>query len=271
MQHFHDLLLGQELDYGPQIIGIEGLLHHTGLIESPYHIISECFLTWIKKRNYTCLQDLQQQSGIMDIIRRAHNHEEISKEEFIYYLEYVLLILEIPSQNANKSYVIMGYAPEPVLEQVKFAITEIGCQIVKKNGGYYIIEENAKVEIAAKITGKQYDLDADMRLYNHPAVRNKLTAKADILCRLYKYLEQRAEGIKKNNFASLYGDISKLMDSLDIRHAPSKKEKEILAGMSKKEITQWYDQLFGMCVSLIILVDYAEKRRDIKELKNALG
>ena len=271
MPHFHDLLLSQELDYAPQIIGIEGLLHHTSLISSPYSIIEECFLTWVKKRNYTCLQDLQQKSGIMDIVKRAHNHENISKEDFVYYLEYVLLILDIPSENAIKSYVIMGYAPEPVLQQVKYAINEIGCRVINKNGGYYIIEEDAKIEIATKATGRQYDLDTDMRLFNHPAIRTKLTTKADILCRMYKYLEAKSSEIKKYNFSNLFGDISKLMDGLDIRHAPSKKEKEILDGMSKKEMNAWYDQLFGMCVSLIILVDYASKRRDIKELKNSLG
>ena len=41
--------------------------------------------------------------------------------------------------------------------------------------------------------------------------------------------------------------------------------------MSKKEMNAWYDQLFGMCVSLIILIDYATKRKDIKELKSILG
>lgn len=271
MPHFHDLLLGQELDYAPQIIGIEGLLYHTSIISSPYSIIEECFLTWVKKRNYTCLHELKKQSGILDIIERAQNHENITKEELIFYLEYVLLILEIPSENALRSYVLMGYDPDPILKQVKFAIGEIGCRIVRKNGGYYIVEENVNIEIAAKITGKQYDLDADMRLFNHSSIRNKLTAKADILCRLYKYLELKSNDIKKYNHSNLYGDISKLMDGLDIRHAPNKKEKEILADMSKKELNAWYDQLFGMCVSLIILVDYSSKRRDIKELKNVLG
>lgn len=271
MPHFHDLLLGQELDYAPQIIGIEGLLYHTSLISSPYSIIEECFLTWVKKRNYTSLHELKKQSGILEIIERAQNHENITKEEFIFYLEYVLLILEIPSENALRSYVLMGYEPDPILKQVKFAIGEIGCRIVSKNGGYYIVEENSKVEIAAKITGKQYDLDADMRLFNHPSVRNKLTAKADILCRLYKYLEGKSNQIKQYGFANMYDDTSKLINSLDIRHAPNKKDSEIIQGMTKKEISEWYEQLFEMCISLIILVDYAEKRKDIKELKGKLG
>lgn len=271
MEHFHDLLIRQKLDYAPQIIGIETFLHRRNLISSPYSTIEECFLTWVKKRNYTCLQDLQRKTGLMDIIEKAQSHESISKEEFIYYLEYVLLILDIPSENAIDSFVAVDYFPDPILKQVRFAIDEIGCKIIKKNGGYYIVEENAKIEIATKATGKKYDLDSDMRLFNHPSIRNKLTTKADILCRIYKYLESKSNDIKKYTFSNLYGDISKLMDGLDIRHAPSKKEKEILAGMSKKEMNDWYDQLFGMCVSLIILVDYASKRRDIKELKNSLG
>lgn len=270
MHHFYDSLLNQDLNYASQIMGIEMLLHQTPFMCSPYEAISRCFLTWEKKRNYSCLQDLQIQTGIMDIINKANYDEEITKEEFIYYLEYVLLILGIPSKKAIESYVIMGYDSQPIADQVKFSINEIGCNIIKKNGGYYIVDKNAKTEIAARITGKQYDLDADMRLFYHPSIRNKLTVKADILCRLYKYLEMHAADIKKYNLSNLYGDVSMLINGLDIRHAPSKKEKEILADMSKEEMSAWYDQIFGMCVSLVILIDYASKRRDIKELKNKL-
>jgi hypothetical protein len=60
------------------------------------------------------------------------------------------------------------------------------------------------------------------------------------------------------------------MDGLDIRHAPNKKEKEILNGMTKKELLNWYNQIFEMCVSLIILLDYTSKRKDIKALKSKL-
>lgn len=271
MPHFNDLLINQEIDYAPQILGIESLLNHTSLIQSPYRIISDSFLTWVKKRNYTCLHDLQEQSGIAGIIDRAYKHNDISKEEFIFYMEYVLLILDIPAQNAIKNHILLGYDHEPIRKQVKFNVNEIGCIIVRKNGGYYIVEQDEKVELAAAITGQQYDLSSDMRLFNHSTVRNKLTTKADILCRIYKYLEQHSVDIKRYNFSNLYDDISKLMDGLDIRHAPNKKEKEILADMGKDELIAWYNQLFGMCVSLIILVDYTSKRRDIKELKNSLG
>ena len=125
MHHFYDSLLNQDLNYASQIMGIEMLLHQTPFMCSPYEAISRCFLTWEKKRNYSCLQDLQIQTGIMDIINKANYDEEITKEEFIYYLEYVLLILGIPSKKAIESYVIMGYDSQPIADQVKFSIGSI--------------------------------------------------------------------------------------------------------------------------------------------------
>ncbi len=271
MEHFADLLAKEKLDCAPMIVGVESLLNHRGFMNSPYDTIVSCFPTWKKKRNHATLFEMQEATGISKIIRKAHDNEVLDKKDVVYYFEYVLTIIKIPSENVLKNQFIIDYDVSPVKELIKEYVNELGCKIVDKNGASYIVEVDSKTIMASKITGKQYDLDKDLMLFFHPSIRNKLNQKADILCRVYKYLEGKSNQIKQYGFANMYDDTSKLMNGLDIRHAPNKKDSEIIQGMTKKEISDWYEQLFGMCVSLIILVDYAEKRKDIKELKGKLG
>jgi hypothetical protein len=147
----------------------------------------------------------------------------------------------------------------------------MNCKVIQSENGCFIVPKSGKVELATQITKKIYNLDEDLWMYNHNSIKNNLVKKADILCRLYKYLEKKKDLIKSYQYDNIHNDITKLMDGLDIRHAPNKKEEEILNGMSKKEVLGWYDQVFQMSVSVIILLDYTQKRKDIKELKGKLG
>lgn len=146
----------------------------------------------------------------------------------------------------------------------------MGCKVIENSNGYFIVQQNGKTELATHITKSTYNLNEDMWLFNHSSNKNNIIKKADILCRLYKYIEPRKTIAKQYGYDTLQDDISKLIDGLDIRHAPNKKEAELLNGMTKKELLGWYNQIFEMCVSLIILLDYTAKRKDIKDLKAKL-
>ena len=95
--------------------------------------------------------------------------------------------------------------------------------------------------------------------------------KADILCRLYKYCETIENQAKSYGLTTLLEDITSLSNKLDVRHAPKEKQKIVLDGMSAEEVEEWFDELFRLYLSLIILVDYTSKRKDIKSLKCQLG
>lgn len=270
MDHFLDRILDAAPNYGVLIAQFEKLLSESGPLGSFNDTIEKGFIFWPHNHGYANFWEFRTKYGIYSLAKKALTpHLKVTKEEFVYYLEYLLNIIEIPKYRMDRY--IFPYNEAVIIRFLHRVIEDIDCKTVSSEQGVYVVPQNSKIEIAQKITGDKYDLDKDLYLFTHSSVKSNLIKKADILCRIYKYLEGIRPRAKSYGYDNIFGDISKLMDGLDIRHAPKKKEEEILSEMPKDEVVQWYDQLFEMCLSLIILVNYAEKRRDIKELKNALG
>ena len=271
MQHFEDAINYTLPNYNNIIYKIENLLKTQGLISSPYDLVKKNFRYWIDGYNYYNLSDFQSKTGISAIIKSAiSNKRQVSQQKFIFYLEYVLFILKIPTEEDLKLFADFEFESSSVCNIIRKCLNSMGCKLIENDSGCFIVPKDGKTELATKITKNTYNLNEDMWLFNHSSNKNNLIKKADILCRLYKYIEPKKVLAKQYGYDTLSDDISKLMDGLDIRHAPSKKEKEILNGMTKKELLEWYNQIFEMCVSLIILLDYTSKRKDIKSLKSKL-
>jgi hypothetical protein len=271
MEHFEEAIKHSKLNYNNTVKKLEIELNTVGFLSSPYDVIRENFKDWDNSFNYLSLNDLKESSGITKIISKVENSKQITRSEFIFYLEYVLFILTIPPKIHLSNLASFKFEDSTVYKIINSCLNTMNCKVIQSENGCFIVPKSGKVELATQITKKIYNLDEDLWMYNHNSIKNNLVKKADILCRLYKYLEKKKDLIKSYQYDNIHNDITKLMDGLDIRHAPNKKEEEILNGMSKKEVLGWYDQVFQMSVSVIILLDYTQKRKDIKELKGKLG
>ena len=271
MEHFEEAIKRTKLNYNNMVKKLEIELNTVGFLSSPYDVIRENFNDWDNSFNYLNLNELIESSGISKIISKVENSKQITRSEFIFYLEYVLFILTIPPRIHLSNLASFTFENSSVYKIINSCLNTMNCKVFQNENGCFIVPKSGKVELATQITKKIYNLDEDLWIYNHNSIKNNLVKKADILCRLYKYLEKKKSLIENYHYDAIYKDITKLMDALDIRHAPNKKEEEILNGMSKKEVLGWYDQVFQMSISIIILIDYTQKRKDIKELKGKLG
>ena len=269
MEHFLDNVTQAKVNYKSYIKQFEQLLKERSFLNTTLEAIEKGFIFWPLNRGYDSFLDFRASIGIARIVNKCGTSAQVTKEEFAYYLEYMLNILQIPKYCQDQ--MIYDTNESAILRVLYRVLDEIDCDIIATPQGQKVVFKNGMIEVAKEITQDEYNLDKDLYLFTHSSNKKNLIAKADILCRIYKYLETIAPKAKSYGHNNLWDDIGKLMDGLDIRHAPNKKEKEILNGMKKSEMLEWYDQLFGMSLSLIILTDYSSKRRDVKELKGRLG
>lgn len=270
MEHFLDNVMQSDIDMDGYVVQFEKMLNEDNGFCSINQAIVKGFRFSPLNRGCKDFDDFRRKTGIHVIVCTAKlQNMNITKEEFVYYLEYLLNVLQI-SVYAGPQY--SEFCSNSEVYRVLYrVIDEIGYEIIPSEQGYYLVQKNTKLEVATNITKDVYDLNSALYLYTHSSYKDNLVKKADILCRIYKYLESLRTQINQYGHGEMYRDISKLMDALDIRHSPNKKSSEAIENMTKEELLEWYDKLFEMCISLIILVDYSSKRKDIKELKNVLG
>lgn len=270
MEHFLDNVIQSDIDMDGYVVQFEKMLDEDNGFCSINQAIVQGFRFSPLNRGCKDFDDFRRKTGIHVIVWTAKlQNMNITKVEFVYYLEYLLNVLQI-SMYAMPPY-SENCSNNEIYRVLYRVIDEIGYEIIPTEQGYYLVQKNTKIEVAISITKNVYDLDSALYLYTHSSYKDNLVKKADILCRIYKYLESLRTQINQYGHGEMYRDISKLMDALDIRHSPNKKSSEAIENMSKEDLIEWYDRLFEMCISLIILVDYSSKRKDIKELKNILG
>ena len=265
MEHFVDKLLSREYDLTEEILAIENLfLRKDDYGSSIYNTVSRNFLNWHLRNNYIEFDNFFTSTGLEDIVEMCHKNCEISIEEFIYYCEYILNIFLISGVN-QRVYVRF------IKDNITNLLEKLNYVSHFADGKWHIVEKNVLVSEGADIVQDNYDLGESIYSFNYRENKGNINKKADILCRLYKYIEGITAQAKQYGYSNLLEDIKDLMNKLDIRHIATLKQATVIEGMDNSEYENWIDELFKMTLSLIVLTDYTSKKKDIKELKGMLG
>lgn len=265
MEHFVDKLLSREYDLAEEILAIEKLFLKTDNYGgSIYNTVSREFLYWRLRNNYIDFDDFFTSTGLEYIVEKCHENYGISIEEFIYYCEYILNIFLLSSVN-QRTYVRF------IKDNIFNTLEKLNYISHFDEGRWHIVEKNVLVSESADIVQDNYDLGESIYSFNYHENKGNINKKADILCRLYKYIEGITPQAKQYGYSNLLEDIKDLMNKLNIRHIVTSKQEAVIEGMDKSEYEQWIDELFKMALSLIVLTDYTAKKKDIKELKGILG
>lgn len=264
MEHFIDNLLNREYNLNDEILAVEDLFLKRNPFKSMYDVMDENFLSWKKRNNYVDFDTFFEDMGISNIVEKCNYKIPISLDEFLYYCEYMLnmLVFEPVFKHVNSKY---------IKENICNLLEKLNYQQHRNNGNIHIVEKNVLVSEAADALQDNYELGECIYSFNYREFKGDVYKKADILCRIYKYLESITAKAKEYGYNSLLEDIKDLSNKLDIRHAPKQQQEIVISEMGKEEYESWLDELFKLSLSLIVLVDYRNKRKDIKELKAKLG
>lgn len=261
MKHFMDELLDREYDLAEEVISLEVLFHAYGDYDSLEKKFSNNFLKWKYRNNYIDFDSFFEGTGLSNIVWRSSNLHHIDLDEYLFYCEFILNVINVMSHSVNNY----------IKDNVSNVLNKLNYKIHISEGKVHIIEDNVLVSEAAEIVSKNYDLGESIYSFNYRENKGNISKKVAVLCGLYKYIESISAKAKQFNLNGLLEDIKDLSNKLDVRHTTTEKQAEIIEDMGKAEYENWLDELYKMALSLIILVDYTEKRKDIKELKAKLG
>lgn len=264
MKHFIDELLNRKYCLGKEVAAIEDLFLKKSGGYSLYEHVRAKFLNWELRNNYIEFDDFFSETGLEDIADKGQSDIDITLEEYIYYCEYMLNIIRIPGVGEQRFV-------KPICDNILNVLTKLNYKPHWSGVAFHIVENDVLVSEASDIVQINYDLGEGIYSFNYRETKGNIVKKADILCRLYKYIESITPQAKQYGFETMLDDIKDLMNKLNVRHAATAKQAAVIEGMDADEYEGWIDELFRLSLSLIVLVDYRSKRKDIKELKSKLG
>ena len=223
-------------------------------------------MDWPLRNNYVSVDLFLTEMGLLEITDFSAIGANISIEQYVYYVEFILnMVLFVDNNNET------GYGKH-ILDNVVNVLGPLNYTIhFEDEKQVHVIQKDILVSEAAEIVQDSYELGESIYSFNYRELKGNLNGKSDIICRLYKYIESITSSAKQYGYSTLLEDIKDLSNKLDVRHTTNDKQEEVINSMGKDEYESWLDELFNLSLSLIVLVDYTSKRKDIKELKSRLG
>ena len=162
----------------------------------------------------------------------------------------------------------MDKAVKQYIVQVQSVIEKIGYMPNTKNSVTDFVPKDSAAIAVAEIIDPQ--LSYRVIEYNHHSMKGDIKRKEEIIIALAKQLEPQNEKLKQINRA-MESDLFFLFNNLNIRHNnidPNGKSCiSYVAAMKDKELEQWYDDTYQMCLLAFLELEHLDRKKRIAQLK----
>lgn len=190
----------------------------------------------------------------------------------INFCEYSYnLIINLPEDYGAYEYGGIN-SKESYIQQVERVVEKINCEIIYNDDGIaIIIPKNSVANVVSEILPE--NLSYKVIAYNHHSMKGGLDKKQATIKLLADQLEAKKDKLSELN-NSLKSDLFYLFNNINIRHnnidSSSKSYKKAVAEMSKEELEEWYDRTYDMCLMAFMVLEQADNKTKIKELKDII-
>ena len=164
-----------------------------------------------------------------------------------------------------------GNSPSQIyLQQVYKVIEEIGYMYsVNENGITIFVPKSQEAISVSEII--EPEISYKVIEYNHYSLQGNIEGKKAILLMIADKIEAKRAELRNIN-RTMETNIFMLFNKMNIRHDNCSKESpkyvEYVANMPKKELEQWYDEIYQLTLLAFLELDNVERNRKISELKD---
>ncbi len=159
------------------------------------------------------------------------------------------------------------------LQQINKVIEEIGYMYSTNERGITIFVPKSQEAISvSEIINPE--LSYKVIEYNHHLLQGNIEGKKAILLLLADKIESKRVELKNIN-KTMETNIFMLFNNMNIRHDNCSKGSshyiEYVANMPRKELEEWYDEIYQLSLLAFLELDNIERNKKISDLKNFIG
>lgn len=198
----------------------------------------------------------------------------ISTEELITYCEFVkTLIYTLLNISTNMYSVHLSpediYFARHLLSIIDDTMNAIDFIPITKGDFQLFIPKDAAVVSASEIVPEE--IVNPILEYHHRNLEGDIDKKKTILLKLADQLEPRRKDLKSIN-STLEDNLFYLFNNMNIRHNNTNsndksKYKAYVDNLQQKELEDWYDETYQLCLLAFLELDNLERNNKIKQLK----
>lgn len=229
------------------------------------------FNDWNLRGTFISVEEMREGLGIR---KGSITPSNITEEKVLDFLQYamncVYRIAEL-TKNAKKSPFSDDTLVTMLWDNIEKFIDKLNCmpKYDEEKQEIYILYKNSIAEVIYK---ENIDIEESIKEYIQIDNKGDLKRKAEILCTLYKKLEQYSSVFKGSTYKSLYEDTKFLFNKSGVRHSVEDDpiSSVTFMNMNEIELEEWYDKIYNMFLSCMVIVRYLENKSSINEIKRVI-
>lgn len=271
-RNFAQILKSGKVDYKKEYKKLYELLFITkvksvrGISCTIHEIFAQSFIGFYFRGTCLSLKEFDEEHGFMFPNPEFENPE---MDDLIRLMEYFYNML-CGYSAAGDSLYGTGIGAEFLTLHILKVCEAIGYKQETEDGFTIFVEKNAVATAVAESDLIPDDLSYKLITYDHHSMHGNLEAKKAIILQLAALLEPNRKKLRKVN-ASFEDDLFCIFNRFNIRHnncdSKSKHYQPVIASMNKKDLENWYDEAYQMCLLAFMELEQADRKPKFDAIK----
>lgn len=230
-----------------------------------------CFNNWNLRGTFISIEEMRSGLGIA---KESMVRDKIDENQVLDFLQYALNCVYRVSYSMKRAKESL-FSDDTILtmlsENIEKLIDKLNCapKFDKDKKEVFVMYKNVTATVVAN---ECIDIKDSIMEYVLIDNRGDLKRKAEILCTLYKKLEIYSDLFKGTTYKNMYDDTKLLFNKSGVRHNV---EKDKIAcatflAMNDQELERWYDKIFNMFLSCVIIAKYLDDKKEIEDIKRGI-
>lgn len=208
-----------------------------------------------------------------DEVHSFHFEPQPADFDLNYLVNFCEYLYNIVIFNQRPDFVfqsVYGGLPN-IMMQIRGVIEKIGYMEARSDMITIFVPKSQPAIVVSEMLPK--DLSYKVIEYNHHSMKGDLKRKQATLKLLADQLEAKRKELSGLN-KSLADDLFFLFNNVNVRHNNIDPQagsfNQPVADMSEEELEQWYDDTYDTCLLAFMILDQAERKNKISELKKKI-
>lgn len=226
-----------------------------------YWVNEELFRNFSFRGSFATLKDMMDEFGITE--RAA-----VDVDKLLLFCELLIAVIPLSSPRFDKR---LANQKNTIFRNIDYILERTNHEIKQApKGQSIIVEKNKSATLAAQLVEDEA-IAFELIEYNHFARKGDLEGKKKILFSIAAYIEPilKSKVLQYNGYKKLESDAGFLLNNFHIRHnnKVGAKAQNYIVTLKDSELEEWYDKVYEVALSVIIINDYLTISQDIDDIK----
>lgn len=226
------------------------------------------FSNWELRGTFLSVDEMREQLGIAKSTLSRENVNENLILDFCQYAANIIARVETTIGRCSIAYIADSSYCKMAVENMTHLLGRLGAHFLTDRNPLEICIAYDD-ELGAVVGSDFPEIKASLTEYKKIDNRGNLVRKGEILCTLYKRLEEVEAKFKGTAYKGICDDTTFLFNKIGVRHWVKKDRiaSKTFMTMGHEELELWYDRTYDMFLSCMVISRYLDLRKDIDEIK----